>query len=286
MKKLLAFALSLSLFGAPFAIAETASMTISREGAIGTAQIAVDPLEAVFTISPETLTTYAWINEEQVQGEIKEVAIDIQGLNNGHAYKTEPEDVDIELGKAGVLVVRPYSGPWNWMSFETIAEIDDILDAVWEKYGLAQDVPLVAFGRSMGGIGVLNYARYGAHPLAAIAANSPVTDLAYHATERPDCAATMYRAYSYYDCSVAQAIALHNPMNFLDELPDIPYFIVHGDADVSVSKAHHSDLFVPAARALGYDVTYVEVPGMAHVDLVGHPDAGIAYLEFIESFAQ
>jgi S-formylglutathione hydrolase FrmB len=288
MKKALSLALSFCLLSTMLTATAAAesTLTVTHEGSVGTAVVATDPLEAVFTIGPETLKTYAWVNDAQLQGSIKEVALDIQGLNNGHAYKTTPEEVDIELGKSGVLVVRPYSGPWNWMSFETIAEIDDILDAVWAKYDLPEDLPLVAFGRSMGGIGVLNYARYGAHPLTAVAANSPVTDLAYHATERPDCAATMYRAYSYYDCSVAQAIQLHNPMNFINELPDIPYFIVHGDADVSVNKQVHSDTFVPAARALGYDVTYVEVPGMAHVDLAGHPEAGMAYLNFIASFAK
>ena len=43
---------------------------------------------------------------------------------------------------------------------------------------------------------------------------------------------------------------------------------------------------MPAARELGYDVTYVEVPGMEHVDLLGHPDALDAYLEFIAKFAE
>lgn len=288
MKKMPMLLCALALTIAPCALAEPAAEPIvtTHEGAVGTAQVVVDPLEQVLTIGADTLKTYAWVNDAQVVGEIKEVAVDIQGLNNGHAYKTEPEYYDISLGEKGVLVVRPYSGPWNWMSFDTIAEIDDILDAVYDKYALSADTPLVVFGRSMGGIGVLNYARYGRHAVTAVAANSPVTDLAYHATERPDCAATMYRAYSYYDCSVAQAISIHNPMNFIDELPDVPYFIAHGDADAAVNKQAHSDRFVPAARELGYDVTYVEVPGMAHVDLLGHPEALDAYLEFIARFAE
>lgn len=283
-KAMLALLVCLALI--PFAAMAESEITVTHGGAVGTVNVVVDPLEAVFTIGPDTLKTYAWVNDEQVEGEIREVAIDIQGLNNGHAYKTEPEIADTELGKVGVLVVRPYSGPWNWMSFDTIAEIDDVIDAVYAKYELDKSIPLVVFGRSMGGIGVLNYARYGRHQVAAVAANSPVTDLAYHATERPDCAATMYRAYSYYDCSVAKAIEIHNPMNWLNELPDVPYFVVHGDADVSVNKQVHSDTFVPAMRELGYDVTYMEVPGMEHVDLVGHPEAGTAYLEFIASFAK
>lgn len=260
-----------------------ADMTVTKAEKAGGVKIEKDPLEAVFTINAGTLKTYAWTNDEQVSGGVKVVALDVQGLNNGHAYKTVPESHDIDLGGRGVLVVRPYSGPWNWMGFESIKEIDLVLDAVWDKFKLSAETPLVLFGRSMGGIGVLNYARYGRHAPAAVACNSPVTDLAYHATERPDCAATMYRAYSYYDCPLPAAIALHNPMRFMKELPDVPYLVIHGGADVAVSKKAHSDIFVPAMRELGYNVAYVEVPDMIHVDLLGHPEALKAYLDFIAS---
>ena len=275
--------LTLSSAWAEVTVTKTENKTAVEQSAL---ILEKEALDKVFTISAETLKTYAWVNDGQVQGEIKAVAVDIQGLNNGHAYKTEPERQDTVQGEKGVLVVRPYSGPWNWMSFDTIAEIDDVLDAVYARYGLAEDIPLVVFGRSMGGIGVLNFARYARHQVTAVVANSPVTDLAYHATERPDCAATMYRAYSYYDCSVAEALEMHNPMRFLDQLPDVPYLVVAGTADTAVSKAHHSDLFVPAMRALGYDVTYVEVEGMAHCDLVSFPEVWDMYADYIAQFAE
>ena len=116
-------------------------------------------LEDVFTISADTLETYAWVNEDQCTMPVKEVAVDIQGLSTGGQYKTDPVLQDTTLGEKGVLVVQPYNGPWNWMSFETIDTIDKVLDAVWEKYNLSEDTPLVLFGRSMGGMGVLNYAQ-------------------------------------------------------------------------------------------------------------------------------
>lgn len=243
-------------------------------------------LHKVFTINVDTLSSYAWVNEKQCTMPVKEVAIDIQGLNSGHGYKTVPELQDTMLGERGVLVVRPYSGPWNWMSFETIKTIDKVLDAVYEKYGLDDSIPLVAFGRSMGGMGALNYARYGAHKLTAVALNSPVTNLAYHCTERPDCAATIYRAYNYYNCSVEEAVMQHDPMNFINDLPRIPYFIAAGDADLAVHKNVHSDVYVSLMREKGYHVTYLEVPGMTHVDLAGHPQALAQYANFISSFAK
>lgn len=243
-------------------------------------------LKEVFTINADTLSTYAWVNEEQCTMPVKEVALDIQGLNAGHTYRTEPELQDTMLGEKGVLVVRPYSGPWNWMSYETIETIDQVVDAVYEKYTLSDDTPLVLFGRSMGGMGVLNYARYSQHDVAGVALNCPVTNLSYHCTERPDCASTIYRAYNYYDCSVEEAVAQHDPMNFIDELPDVPYFFVAGEADESVNVSVHSDVYVPLMKEQGYDVEYLRVPGMAHVDLINHPEALEMYSDFIASFAE
>lgn len=243
-------------------------------------------LEDVFTISADTLETYAWVNEDQCTMPVKEVAVDIQGLSTGGQYKTDPVLQDTTLGEKGVLVVQPYNGPWNWMSFETIDTIDKVLDAVWEKYNLSEDTPLVLFGRSMGGMGVLNYARYGEHEVSGVALNCPVTNLSYHVTERPDCASTIYRAYNYYEEGPAAGVEEHDPMNFIDELPDVPYFFVAGEADIKVNKSVHSDVYVPLMKEKGYDVQYLEVPGMEHVDLVNHPEALQMYADFITSFAK
>lgn len=241
-------------------------------------------LHNIFKISADTLSSYAWVNEAQCTFPIREVAIDIQGLNSGQTYKTVPEAQDTILGGKGILVVRPYTGPWTWMSYETINTIDKVLDAVYSKYELDAGIPLVAFGRSMGGMGVLNYAHYGTHGLTAAALNSPVTDLSYHCAERPDCAATVYRAYNYYPCAVEKAVFQHDPMKFADKLPEIPYLFVAGDADTAVHKAVHSDRYVPFMRKLGYHVTYLEVPGMSHCDLAGHPEMLSRYVEFISKF--
>ena len=50
---------ALALAIAPCALAESTPepMTVSHEGTVGTAQIAVDPLEEVFAINADTLKT-------------------------------------------------------------------------------------------------------------------------------------------------------------------------------------------------------------------------------------
>lgn len=54
--------------------------------------------------------------------------------------------------------------------------------------------------------------------------------------------------------------------NSLARIKDIPEFVVHGDADATVNVGN-SRRMVAAAKALGMDVTYVEVAGGGHVDV-------------------
>ncbi|MDR3230282.1 MAG: hypothetical protein LBT65_02485, partial [Synergistaceae bacterium] len=105
MKKILLFALTLSVFFlAIFPLQASASPVVTRSPSGQTPSPAKNPLKEVFTISPSTLTTYAWVNEGQVAQPVKAIAIDIQGLNGGHGYRTTPESGDIALGKRNVLV--------------------------------------------------------------------------------------------------------------------------------------------------------------------------------------
>jgi dipeptidyl aminopeptidase/acylaminoacyl peptidase len=62
-------------------------------------------------------------------------------------------------------------------------------------------------------------------------------------------------------------------------MPDIPYYVVHGDADAAVNKAKHSDRLVAKMRSLGFDVKYDEVPGMRHCALP--PENEAAFRGFV-----
>lgn len=77
-----------------------------------------------------------------------------------------------------------------------------------------------------------------------------------------------------------EAVKTASPLHQAETMPDIPYLIVHGDADTAVNKQQHSDRFVERLKKT-HDVTYVEVPGMRHCDLQG--DAAEQYYGFITS---
>jgi pimeloyl-ACP methyl ester carboxylesterase len=247
-------------------------------------------LTAVFTIDKNTVQNYSYNNKNLISGAVKAVAVDFQGLSY-QDLKVEANPMDTELARRGVLVIQPWLGPWNWSNFETIHTTDKIIAATLDKYNISSSIPLVIYGRSMGGVSAYNYIIYGKYRASGVAGNCPVTDLRYHSTERPDTARGIYRAFAHYPSGVSLAVEIHSPIHQINRMPNIPYFVVSSEADVQVNKGAHADKFVAALKSKNYTVTYVIVPGMTHCQFDGgkmdsHPDVLSQYIEFIASFAR
>ena len=120
----------------------------------------------------------------------------------------------------------------------------------------------------MGGLSALIYTKYAAKRTpVCCAANSPVCDLLKHYTERPDLPRTIYHAFASYDGILEEAIKTASPIHLVNDLPDIPYYIVHGTADSAVNKELHSDNFVSKMKSAGKNIIYDEVEGMRHCKL-------------------
>lgn len=149
------------------------------------------------------------------------------------------------------------------MNDETVEFVDELVEALREKYDLAATTPLIATGGSMGGYAVLAYAIAARHKLAACFANCPVCDLMFHYTERPDLPRTFHHAFHSYGDITAQLEA-HSPLHQAARLPDTHYLIVHGEEDKSVGKAAHSDRLAAEMRKRDLDLEYATVPGMGH----------------------
>lgn len=204
----------------------------------------------------------AWIGKDYVAGKIKGVVLVFHGLGGG--LKNGPTTEELEWARAGGLVVHPYYGPWSWMNRQARSMIDELVDAVYSAYGLADNIPLICTGGSMGGQGSLLYTRYAKRHVSACLANCPVCDLKYHFHERPDLPPTMRHAFQGYPESLSRCLAEHSPLQQVAAMPDIPYRIIHGDKDTAVSKRHHSDKMVAAMRRRRLNVEYIEVKGMGH----------------------
>jgi pimeloyl-ACP methyl ester carboxylesterase len=260
--------------------------------------IAVSPCPAeerdlapVFRIDKTTVSNYSYNNRDLFAGDIKALAVDLQGLSYGD-LKVDPNPIDRALAEKSVLVIQPWLGPWNWANYQAIYQIDQIIAATLDKYGVKQGVPIVLYGRSMGGLIAYNYAVYGKYPVAGIAANGPVTDLRFFSIEREDNAKTIYRAYAHYDSGIDKAVDQHSPIKLAAKLPNVPYLIISSAEDDRVSKAAHADKFVDTLKLRGFNIQYLDVPGMAHVEFDSpgkfdaYPQVLERYIGFIAGFAR
>ena len=214
-------------------------------------------------MDPKRIQEVAWIGQDYVKGKIRGVILTFHGLGGG--LKAGVGTEELEWSNRGGLVVYPYCGPWSWMNRPARRMVDELVEAIYQKFKLSDRIPLISIGGSMGGQATLLYTRYAKRPVRACFANYPVCDLKYHFHERPDLPPTIRQALQWPpEAELDAMLAEHSPMCQIAAMPDIPYRIVHGDVDKAVSKTHHSDKFVAAMRKRKLNVKYVEVPGMGH----------------------
>ena len=211
----------------------------------------------------DTIREVAWVGDQFVRAPIRGVILVFHGLG-APGLKTDLSTEEIGWSEAGGLVVMPYAGPWSWMNRESRRFVDDLVEAIYRQFDLAPKTPLISTGGSMGGQCALLYTRYARKPVTACLASYPVCDVKYHSTERPDLPRTFHHAFRGYPEDRETLFAEHSPLSQVGAMPDIPYLIVHGDADQAVSKTQHSDRMVAAMRQRGLTVRYLEVPGMGH----------------------
>ena len=214
-------------------------------------------------MNTDKMRAVAWIGERFVRGAVTGVIVDFHGLG-APGLKSVPAYEEQEWADEGGLVVTPYSDAWNWMNRSTRDFVDDLIGAIYREYELASEVPLILTGGSMGGYCALLYARYARHRVSACQAISPVCDLKFHFSERPDLPRTIYHALRGYDDDLDAAFEEHSAIAQTPLLPRVPYMILHGTNDGAVNKAAHSDRMVEAMRARNLEVEYVEVAGMDH----------------------
>src|ERR1035441_8817035 len=108
------------------------------------------------------LREVAWIGDRFVAGDIRGVILVFHGLGST-GLKGGPGYEEQEWAANGGLVVFPYYGPWSWMNRSSRASIDELVSSVYQHFKLAEGIPLIVTGGSMGGQGALIYTRYSAH---------------------------------------------------------------------------------------------------------------------------
>ncbi|GHU72251.1 hypothetical protein AGMMS49992_07800 [Clostridia bacterium] len=211
----------------------------------------------------DNLSDVAFVGGKYVTGDVRAVILRFHGLGFTGA-KTSLDMDELEWASHGGLIVFPYYGPWSWMNAGARKFVDAIVERVYDEFKLADSVPLIITGGSMGGHAALNYAHYSQRKPAAVVSLYPCIDTEYHSTERPDLPRTFILAYGMDGRPIKEVFHENSPTFHADTMPRVPYLVLHGDLDKAVSKSVHSDVFVKNMREAGHDVEYIEAWGMEH----------------------
>lgn len=215
------------------------------------------------------LREVAWVGDAYVRKPIRGIILRFHGLGDP-GVKSIPNYPELEWSDAGGLCVMPYLGPWHWMNREARALTDEIVEALYTYFKIADDVPLILTGGSLGGQASLLYASYARRPVKACTALNPVTDVKFSFSERPDVARTVYAAFQGYKEDIEALFREHSPLSRVEKMPRIPYQIIHGADDVAVSNKAHSEPMAAAMRRHDLDLEYIPVPGMGHSEPINH----------------
>ena len=214
--------------------------------------------------SSTELEHYCRTNLAYMEGSVRKILIVFQGLNR-HDYIVQPTDPEeLEWAHKGVLTILPYTQPWSWMNEDTVSYMNWLLSEIKTLLKLAEDVPVISTGFSMGGLEALIYPIYASHKIAAVVANSPVCDLVYHFTERPDLPRTLLSAFIGYRDGFEAGLESRSPLHQVARMKRIPYMVISGGMDDQVSEKKHAIPFVEKMKEQQYDICHLSSPGMRH----------------------
>ena len=234
-------------------------------------------------INKDNIVLFADTNIELIKNAPRAVVMEFHGLGYCPGISHEVGRLGRFLAERDIVYAIPYYGPWDWMNDKAVKYNDEVVDAIFDRFGV-RDIPVVSSGLSMGGLGALVWCVYTRHAVAACAANCPVCDLPYHYTEREDLPRTIYNAFSHYDMPLEEAMKTASPIHLVDRMPDIPYAVFLADRDEEVNYKMHGERFIAAARERGLRVERFLSEGHGHCDFT--PEGFDRYYQFLASFTK
>ncbi len=217
-------------------------------------------------ISLQNLRSFAYCNHAICLRPIRGIVVSFCGLNHTTMFHEDTEEGKF-FAELGILFLVPYQNPWSWMNRQSVALTDELMDVLFDAFDLADDLPIVYTGRSMGGLSALVYSAYAGRTPAACVVNCPVCDLPYHFSERGDLPRSLYSAFFSYEGTMEEALRSASPLHLTEQLPTTTdYCIFHCEKDTAVNKEMHSDRFVEQMRQK-HHVQYFTIPEMGHCNL-------------------
>lgn len=179
----------------------------------------------------------------------------------GETERTQTAPWEQELVDAGWVFMYPFYGPWGWGTEEVVERLDDLIDKAHEGLPALAELPYVLSGGSMGGEVALYYLVHTRHRLERVYIVCPVTDCKGCYDMLPVVRRSMINGFWGKRDTLVGALVDYSPLGMVDQLPDIPYLVVHHDADELVPREMHGDPLVEKMRAAGRTVEYWRVNG-------------------------
>ena len=220
-------------------------------------------------INRDTVYYYARTNESFLQQTIKGILLEFPGLGGGSCLGgldemgTYDTDFSRKCAAEGVILAYIYTGPWSWMNEGAVRIADAVVDALKDKYDMAE-VPIVVSGGSMGGLGAIIYTCKSEHKITACCAACPCCDVPDRYNVIDSFPRTFISAVAGYDCdSLSEALKQISPIHCIDDMPFIPYFFSNCCND-EVFPEDQLDLYVEKMIGKGHYVEYIKMPGKLH----------------------
>jgi len=233
-------------------------------------------------ITKDNIDKFAYINHSCIKKPIKGIVVRLHGYG-WCGLLTEPCDRDIRYGEAGILAIYPYYSPWAWMSDASISFIDELVDKAIELYDLPDDIPVVSEGGSMGGQGALVYSLYAKRTPICCCTDSPVCDMLGLVSdeEHADAITSVYNSYYNEEGNLEDKMIKKSPIELVDKLPKIPYYIIAGTADTIVYTDKHAIPFAQKMKDHGYDIRLDVIEGYEHCAINAYPEKLNEYLDYM-----
>jgi dipeptidyl aminopeptidase/acylaminoacyl peptidase len=235
-------------------------------------------------INKNTLNCFARTNETLMTKPIRGVILEFPGLGGGSCLGGV-DDIGVydtpysrECAEQGFFLAYAFTGPWAWMNSGAVRYADALVEAIYDRFSLPDSTPMIYTGGSMGGQSALIFTGNARRKPVACAVNGPACDM-LDIYLNDYFKRSVFSAVSYYDLPFEEALKSISPLYRTENMPKIPYFIVHCDKDEAIDIDKHAVAWVNAMRSKGHDVTYLVVPDRNHCDIT--PEARRIFNQFI-----
>lgn len=223
-------------------------------------------------INKNSITYFCNTNEVYIEdNDVKGIIVELPGLGGSSCLGGSVDMYSDTYGsqfaqscaRKGIVLAYIFPGPWSWGNTAAMRMTDAVIDAIAKKYHLVGDYPVAVMGGSMGGIGALNFASDSVHNIVACAAACPCTDVLAAFKVQKSFPRTFVSAVAGYDMDLEDALKAISPIERLDRMPDIPYYIC-SDGNDECFPEKEVDVYVEKLKEKVSDVQYFRQPGLSH----------------------